>query len=775
MLYEHNQQAYTALEQMLECSSRAAIVHPTGTGKAFIGLKFSEKHPNSRICWLSPSEYIYKTQSSNYQKAEGVVPANITYFTYAKLAMMTAKEMQQIAPNYIVLDEFHRCGAETWGQGVQRLLEMYSNAKVIGLSATAIRYLDNQRNMADELFDGQIASEMTLGEAIVRGILSPPKYVLSVFSYQKDIKKLQKRICSAKSQEVHERAENVIESLRRELEKADGLDVLFDKHMEERQGKYLVFCSNVEHLREMRSMASAWFSRIDKEPHIYSVYADNSEAEEVFTSFSQDHSNHLKLLYCVDMLNEGVHVSDVSGVILLRPTISPIVYKQQIGRAMAAFHGKVPVIFDIVNNIENLYSIETLQDEVNSAVVYYRSLGLEHYIVNERFTIIDELKDCRSLFEKLNETLSASWEYMYARAKQYYQENGNLNVPRRFRTEDGYSLGVWLQTQRMVRNGSQYGSLSPERIKLLDDIGMRWESAKDQAWSRYYHAAVEYSHKYGNLNAPAQYVSPDGVRLGAWLSRLRASGKSNSEAMHLTSERIEQLDALGMVWDGLDYLWERNYLAAAEYFREHRDLAVPFDYVTRDGTRLGAWIQKIRQIHSGKYRGRSLTDLQIARLNEIGMIWNGRNASASANALEAAREYYREHGNLDVPLAYKTSTGFALGQWLARCRSTEGNTPRHKVTDKEKKELDRLGMVWRKEDPWEKRFALAKRYYEEHGHLRVPASVSIDGVNLNKWLNEQKQVLMGKRPGKVLSEEQQGRLRRIGFNVKPSQSQSKTV
>lgn len=775
MLYEHNQQAYTALEQMLECSSRAAIVHPTGTGKAFIGLKFSEKHPNSRICWLSPSEYIYKTQSSNYQKAEGLVPANITYFTYAKLAMMTAKEMQQIAPNYIVLDEFHRCGAETWGQGVQRLLEMYSNAKVIGLSATAIRYLDNQRNMADELFDGQIASEMTLGEAIVRGILSPPKYVLSVFSYQKDIKKLQKRICSAKSQEVHERAENVFESLRRELEKADGLDVLFDKHMEERQGKYLVFCSNVEHLREMRSMASAWFSRIDKEPHIYSVYADNSEAEEVFASFSQDHSNHLKLLYCVDMLNEGVHVSDVSGVILLRPTISPIVYKQQIGRAMAAFHGKVPVIFDIVNNIENLYSIETLQDEVNSAVVYYRSLGLEHYIVNERFTVIDELKDCRSLFEKLNETLSASWEYMYARAKQYYQENGNLNVPRRFRTEDGYSLGVWLQTQRMVRNGSQYGNLSPERIKLLDDIGMRWESAKDQAWSRYYHAAVEYSHKYGNLNAPAQYVSPDGVRLGAWLSRLRASGKSNSEAMHLTSERIEQLDALGMVWDGLDYLWERNYLAAAEYFREHRDLAVPFDYVTRDGTRLGAWIQKIRQIHSGKYRGRSLTDLQIARLNEIGMIWNGRNASASANALEAAREYYREHGNLDVPLAYRTPSGFALGRWLARCRSSEEGVSRRKVTDEEKQELDRLGMVWRKEDPWEKRFALAKRYYEEHGHLRVPASVSIDGVNLNKWLNEQKQVLLGKRPGKVLSEEQQGRLRGIGFNVNLPQSQSKTV
>ena len=62
------------------------------------------------------------------------------------------------------------------------MLSLYPDAKVLGLSATNIRYLDNKRDMADELFDGRIASNMTLGEAIVRGILTPPKYVLSVFS-----------------------------------------------------------------------------------------------------------------------------------------------------------------------------------------------------------------------------------------------------------------------------------------------------------------------------------------------------------------------------------------------------------------------------------------------------------------------------------------------------------------------------------------------------------------------------------------------------------------
>lgn len=85
--------------------------------------------------------------------------------------------MALIRPDHIVIDEFRRCGAELWGKGVQQLLKLYPKAPVLGLSATAIRYLDNQRNMADELFDGNVASEMTLGEAIVRGILNPPIYV----------------------------------------------------------------------------------------------------------------------------------------------------------------------------------------------------------------------------------------------------------------------------------------------------------------------------------------------------------------------------------------------------------------------------------------------------------------------------------------------------------------------------------------------------------------------------------------------------------------------
>lgn len=73
-----------------------------------------------------------------------------------------------------------------------------------------------------------------------------------------------------------------------------------------------------------------------------------------FYRFMQDESNHLKLLFAIDMINEGIHVKNVDGVMLLRPTISPIVYKQQIGRELATGGKKIPIIFDLVNNFESL-------------------------------------------------------------------------------------------------------------------------------------------------------------------------------------------------------------------------------------------------------------------------------------------------------------------------------------------------------------------------------------------------------------------------------------
>ena len=798
-LYKHNQSAYHAALQMLKDTGKAAIIHPTGTGKSFIGFKLCEDFPDKVICWISPSEYIFRTQVENlvasikrdaalsgdvnvcengskcsakarrlaaYEKgscggaANGMdIPENIRFYTYAKIMSMTEAELEEIRPDYIVLDEFHRCGAKVWGQGVQNLLTIYPDSPVLGLSATAIRYLDNQRDMSDELFDGNVASEMTLGEAIVCGILNPPKYVLSVYSYQKDLEKYRRRIQKAKNKAVRDEGESQLNELRRALENAEGLDEMFNRHMKNRDGKYIVFCSNYEHMTEMIGKASEWFSKIDKSPHIYPVYSNDPEASREFADFKADESGHLKLLYCIDMLNEGVHVEDVEGVILLRPTVSPIVYKQQIGRALSASKRKDSVIFDIVLNIENLYSIGTIEEEMQIAASYYRFMGQEEEIVHEHFKVTDEVRDCVTLFEKLNETLTASWDLMYECARRYYRENGNLEVPVRYQTKEGYGLGQWIVTQRRVRAGEKYGVLSGERIRKLDCIRMIWGSCRDLSWERYFNEAKKYYEKNGNLNTCVNDVTDSGFRLGAWICQLRTYRKSGIQKAYLTEERVRALNGIGMIWDVPDYLWEENFMECLQYYRTYGNLDIPNAYCSPKGLKIGGWLRRQRLLRKGKINGTGLTQEQIARLDSIGMVWKTKPEQQWEKGYTEAKAYYEAFGNLNVPVSYVSPSGYKLGHWIVDRR--EKGKEKHSA--ERQKQLDSLGMVWAKPDSWEVRYGFAKAYYEEYGNLNIPSKYRPDGIWLAKWLNEQKQIHAGKRKGKTLRADQAERLEAIGI------------
>ena len=153
-LYPHQTAAYSTALSMMDAVGKAAIIHPTGTGKSFVGFKLAEQYPSKRICWLSPSEYIFRTQLENLtaaarlsgQRPEGVdqepdvsVQAardamtddaqsggfgNITFLTYARLMVSDDGYVESLCPDYIILDEFHRCGAaakkRSWEAGAGR-------------------------------------------------------------------------------------------------------------------------------------------------------------------------------------------------------------------------------------------------------------------------------------------------------------------------------------------------------------------------------------------------------------------------------------------------------------------------------------------------------------------------------------------------------------------------------------------------------------------------------------------------------------------------------
>ena len=92
ILFKHNQEAYEAAASMLEETGQAAIIHPTGTGKSFIAFRLCEDKASGRICWLSPSEYIFMTQMEQWDAAGGGKLQNIQFFTYARLMRMDGKK-----------------------------------------------------------------------------------------------------------------------------------------------------------------------------------------------------------------------------------------------------------------------------------------------------------------------------------------------------------------------------------------------------------------------------------------------------------------------------------------------------------------------------------------------------------------------------------------------------------------------------------------------------------------------------------------------------------
>ena len=758
-LYAHNQEAYRAVRKMMAEKGFAAVVHPTGTGKSFIAFKLCEDEPDKTVCWLSPSEYIFKTQLENLKATGAAIPQNIKFYTYAKLMNMSEEEMESIRPDILILDEFHRGGAVAWGAALRHFLSLCPGVPMLGLSATAVRYLDCQRDMSEELFSGHIASEMTLGEAIVRGILPAPKYVTTVFRYQNQLAELQERVERVRGAGVKDANERYLEALRRALEKADGLDKVFARHMADRSGKYILFCSDYDHIQELRACTDEWFSRINPDIHTYTAYAADPDTSKEFAAFKADDSGALKLLYCINMLNEGVHVKGISGVVLFRPTVSPIVYKQQIGRALTAGSGGTPLIIDVVNNFEGLCSIDSIKEEMQLAVQQFYQEGRSDEIVTDRFEIIEQVQDCRELFERLERSLASSWEQYFQAASIFAAEHGHLRIPREYQTQSGLHLGEWLVTQRAIRAGKKAGALTDSQVARLDGIGMVWDNRLETSWNRGLVHCEEYAREHGDLEVPLRYVSPDGYRLGAFINRMRGWYANGEKQAVLTPERVEALEALGMRWSAVNLKWERNYLRAAEYYREHGDLLVPATYKTADGYALGAWIQNLRT--SYRAGAKALTREQIERLETIGMFWGNRHAESWEANYRAAERYYKAHGDLDLTSGYYTEDGLALGKWivelrLQRKRRTASLTPERIAR------LDAIGMVWDKASSWEYRYELSRKYLEENHCTTIPRDYkTADGIWLGTWLYRQQRLLEGYPAGQKLSERQRQLLRQL--------------
>ena len=726
-----NEAAFQKAVQSLETLNRAAVFHPTGTGKSCIAWKVVEAHPQTTFFWLvAGAQRLALRQAELTRYNGGTLPGNVRFCDCEKLAAATPEQWVRLGeqkPGCVVLDCYHELSAVCWAQSVQKLLRMCPQAKVLGLG------VPNGAPVcaaAQELFADCIVSHMTVAEAMAAGTMPVPSaYAALLWPQEEELATLRARIKNLCMPKGDTSLRVQYEELSWSLRQVENLTVLLPRLLSDTSGHYLVLFESAAYQEKLGVELEQLLRTVDPAVRFYAAdhacFADSAAVE----TFLSDTAPGPKVLLCVNAPGVQQPLEGLAGVILVRQSSLMSTFKQMLCRALVAAGSRSVPVFDLVAQFEGLGNGRTLQRDCTEAMT--RAGSKTPGFRQER-----PMQQTYRLYGKLRREMEARWEVLCQAAADAAAKEGTLELPRSYTIHSGVPVGKWLELQRQVQAGQRPGRLTAEQAAKLEKLGIRWNHRLETAWEKGFASAQKYRTEHGDLLVPVRYRDKNDFALGEWIvyNRQRYLGGN------LTQNRIERLEAIGMVWSTSNDLWEQNYAAATQYYLEHGDLEVPIKYETPSGFGLGVWLGAQRAAH----KAGELPQEQVARLDALGMDWTNRNDRKWMSLYDVAAAYYHEHGNLNVPSEYVTPDGVLLGKWVARQRYAYLNPDRSsaRVTPERKALLDKLGMVWEKYDPWQERYDLALAYKTEHGDLEIPSVYkTADGVWLGSWVNRQRQTL----------------------------------
>lgn len=726
-----NEAAFQKAVQSLETLNRTAVFHPTGTGKSCIAWKVVEAHPQTTFFWLvAGAQRLALRQAELTRYNGGTLPGNVRFCDCEKLAAATPEQWVRLGeqkPGCIVLDCYHELSAVCWAQSVQKLLRMCPQAKVLGLG------VPNGAPVcaaAQELFADCIVSHMTVAEAMAAGTMPVPSaYAALLWPQEEELATLRARIKNLCMPKGDTSLRVQYEELSWSLRQVENLTVLLPRLLSDTSGHYLVLFESAAYQEKLGTELEQLLRTVDPAVRFYAAdhacFADSAAVE----TFLSDTAPGPKVLLCVNAPGVQQPLEGLAGVILVRQSSLMSTFKQMLCRALVAAGSRSVPVFDLVAQFEGLGNGRTLQRDCTEAMTKAGSK-------TPGFRQERPMQQTYRLYGKLRREMESRWEVLCQAAADAAAKEGTLELPRSYTIHSGVPVGKWLELQRQVQAGQRPGRLTAEQAAKLEKLGIRWNHRLEAAWEKGFASAQKYRTEHGDLLVPVRYRDKNDFALGEWIvyNRQRYLGGN------LTQNRIERLEAIGMVWSTSNDLWEQNYAAATQYYLEHGDLEVPIKYETPSGFGLGVWLGAQRAAH----KAGELPQEQVERLDALGMDWTNRNDRKWMSLYDVAAAYYHEHGNLNVPSEYVTPDGVLLGKWVARQRYAYLNPDRSsaRVTPERKALLDKLGMVWEKYDPWQERYDLALAYKTEHGDLEIPSVYkTADGVWLGSWVSRQQQTL----------------------------------
>lgn len=772
---------------------------------------------------------------------------HVKFMTYAGLSKLSPEELENLNVDMMILDEFHHIGAPVWGDAVNKVISSHEDLLIFGMSAYSIRDRGTQyeRDMAEdngnELFSDKIVSRYDLGDAILDGVLPVPIYKSAYINLLDYVEKIEKK--ATKKYNGTPRLTEYLKVLndvkRKIISNLDSKKLLLNNI--KKNGKYIYFCpmisvNSVNDIHTiMNEMKEFLLNNGYSESDIEFYYTTGDE--EVIGKKNRkafyndvdldgnDTSNKLRIMFAINQYNEGVHAPNVDGVILGRETSSDIVYFEQIGRGLSVRGNTylkieelkefdeviikelcitrgikiegltkddmierlvAPTIIDLAGNIAFIKDLITdLKHRIRERQIKGNHADRILNITDNSFDIDILGQDLIDVLNNMNrEFLPQSWEDSYKLAVNYFNTYGNLNISRKFKTEDGiiydeygYPLGEWLAVQKREYT---YGKLSFEQIDKLEKINIVWKVVK--TWDEAYLLAKKYYEVHKNLLINYEFKTIDGYTynkngygLGSWLvnqRRLYRLGK-------LSKDRIKLLEDIGVVWNIIKS-FEESYKLCLEYYNIHGTINMPKDYILEDGYNLGGFVYNQKLLK----RDGKLSSDRIKLFEDLGIDWTIKEVKKNPSwdeMYKLASNYFNTYGDLEVKRSFitkdgitKDTEGYNLGRWISRQRVSYKN---NKLTNDQIKKLEEIGMKWNLEasyKSWDESYQLALEYFIENGNLNVKSDyITKCGYNLGAWIYLQRKNLIKDK----LTQEQIDKLNLIGmiWNVSDNYSRIKEI
>lgn len=362
-------------ERALYGRTRNLIVAATGVGKTVISAfdykRYAGANARARLLFVAHREEILKQSRDTFRyilkdmnfgelhvgrhQAESLdhLFISIQSLNSMKLTEVTSPDFY----DYIVVDEFHHAAAPSY----QKLLSHYTPSILLGLTATPER-MDGRDILA--YFDHTVAAEIRLTDAIDRKLLSPFQY----FGVT-DTVDLSQVKWSRKGYDLHELEKLYTHNKIRATQIMNSLD----KYVTDlNEVKGLGFCVGVDHAKYM--------AKVFEEAGIPSIalHGESSEQERQ-SAKSRLVSGELRMIFVVDLYNEGVDIPEVNTVLFLRPTESLTVFLQQLGRGLRLAEGKECLtVLDFIGQAHREYNF---QDKFR-ALIGPTKHSISHYVEN---------------------------------------------------------------------------------------------------------------------------------------------------------------------------------------------------------------------------------------------------------------------------------------------------------------------------------------------------------------------------------------------------------